>query len=903
MRKRQCGDIECPRVARSEACSRRTGKDTAMLLTGIVFWKRAIFCAFISLVLVVSLLPAVSLAQEDTLVPGAESEQASSLAESSYEQPTKEVLSAVSETEEVSSLEDSFQGPENPLVQEEGARTKEGDQIQTTEGTASPENSPSFKGREISLVTDFAGLQNALAVAASGSTIEIGASFDITEKLTVPEGKILTITSGQGEPFVLTRSAVPAYTGTLVELATGASLSLVNVTLDGGGSSIPSVTGSIVLATEASSLSVGTGATLRNNIKTSGSGGAVLTSGLDINLVFNSGCLIDANQVTAGQASGGAVSASSYAGSTTESVVITVNGGTFSNNKAASGGGAFSLGQADSIVINDGQIIKNESKGYFGGGISSYGNLEIHGGLISQNAANRGGGGISVQAGNCSSLTMTGGTVSYNNGGYYSGGVHIGVGFFQAYPSKGAISVTGGLIEQNTGVLGGGVSIVHYGAYGETSTKSVAIGGDVKITKNTATNSAGGIYVGLEQGNATIMDMEPIIITDNVEVSYNQAPSVGGIYSSSSKTKPGKNLEVLISGRVSVHHNEATTGSGGGIYTSGHGLTISDDVKIVNNKANTLNAGGGGLFVSERTTIDKQETIVNIKDRVTISDNSARNGGGLYAGNDAEVYLSGTAAIKDNIGNLGAGMYVYAAQVKLSGESSVEGNRASFVGGSSRIAGAAYVGGDSVAGIEGRVTLEDACRITNNSADVHVGGVYVDVAGTLSLTDNSLVSDNSIVDTAGLARAIYLQVGGGSLEASGTPQIGISADDNGVYLSTGTFVSIPIGKSLASGANINIEALSAGPSVGALVAKRADGVASSSDEALYFSYLQNRDFKVIRDASDPSTYVLQTAYTVTFLDWDGSSLAIQRVAEGYGAIAPSLPLRVGSHLYRMGCKL
>ena len=275
---------------------------------------------------------------------------------------------------------------------------------------------------------------------------------------------------------------------------------------------------------------------------------------------------------------------------------LTVSGGTISNNDATNGGGVY-VASGGSCTINDGAITQNTATSGGGVYVVSGNSCTIGGGTISDNTATGGGGGVYFAEGSTGSLITGSDTLISENSAANGGGVYVANG--QLVMSSGTISKNtanaqvgkgggiyaggnfvnrGGIITDNTAVMGGGV----YGAATVNLTSS-------SITDNEAENG-GGVYV--EKG--------PLYMRDG-EISGNTAQSGGGIYLGDAVTT----AEIVpTDGKsISITGNQAS-GSGGGIYSSsGANLTLN---AVLQN--NTAGMSGGGVHLSA-SEVDKPWTV------------------------------------------------------------------------------------------------------------------------------------------------------------------------------------------------------------------------------------------------------------------------------------------------------
>ena len=158
-----------------------------------------------------------------------------------------------------------------------------------------------------------------------------------------------------------------------------------------------------------------------------------------------------------------------------------------------------------------GRVEHNFAGGYGGGIVAWNGDVNLHGGSITENQASFGGG-IGIAAsfthgtttwGSTSTVTMTGGTIAYNEAitsvypqeAGYGGGICAGSGNHQ----QGAhLKLSGGTIQQNRAGYGGGIAVYAKGGRmsGANSPNTDAnLSGNFVLTGNSATYYGNGMYL------------------------------------------------------------------------------------------------------------------------------------------------------------------------------------------------------------------------------------------------------------------------------------------------------------------------------------------------------------------------------------------------------------------------
>lgn len=211
------------------------------------------------------------------------------------------------------------------------------------------------------------------------------------------------------------------------------------------------------------------------------------------------------------------------------------------------------------------------------------------------------------------SLEISDCTVS-NNYGQYGGGMMI---------QGGNVTLTDGtVVENNSNSNGGGI----YAKKGTTVTLNGAT-----ISKNITTSGGAGIYI---SGDGSNIDSTNLIITGNTTISENSAGSDGGGILI-------ENAKLSVDGDNNVIKNNSSNGAGGGLYSFNSNITMKKS-EISNNA--TFNNGNGGGFYSTDST-------VNLTDCNFTSNNSDKNGGGLYITGSSTLTLENCTFSKNSTQN------------------------------------------------------------------------------------------------------------------------------------------------------------------------------------------------------------------------------------------------------------
>ncbi|MCI2062922.1 MAG: InlB B-repeat-containing protein [Eubacteriaceae bacterium] len=429
-------------------------------------------------------------------------------------------------------------------------------------------------------------LIQAIASAASGDTITLGADITADQAIIVPAGKKITI---DGAGHVIKRDA--SLKTAAIDVAEGADVTLKNITADGNAEN---VTSSVSLITVEGTLTLDKGSTVQNNKlqAVNARGGGIFVDGGTINI---SGGVVQGNSCYGTSdyyddyAEGGGIFLNAGASGTMTS-------GTIASNEAKAKGGG--IGISNSHFAFSGGLITSNNVEQTGGGIFAYntqkdlGSIDMSGGEITANTAGFGGGGVSAEM--YTAFTMTAGRI-IGNSGDSSAAVNVNsdavmnmsggeIAQNTCTGSSGTVSVsagavlnmTGGTIHDNSadGSYGGGIVV-----YGNADNPGYAVlSGKAKVYNNRA-DLGGGIMVWGEEN--AVMDIE-----DGAEIYGNIGKYGGGI-------------NVNLSGTVNMHGGKVynnTAKYGGGVMVGNNTGTFNMTGGSVED--NTASALGGGLLIS-----------------------------------------------------------------------------------------------------------------------------------------------------------------------------------------------------------------------------------------------------------------------------------------------------------------
>ena len=356
----------------------------------------------------------------------------------------------------------------------------------------------------------------------------------------------------------------PSFTGTLVKIVNGGSLTLSDITIDGMGKEGTSSSGTLIEVSSGGKLFIRNGAVLRNNKRTSGYGSGVFAENAEV--------VMDGGEISSNSGKyGGAVG---LKGSS-----MTMNGGMIQDNEASEDGGGIAVLKSSKLTFNNGIILKNTA--HFGGGISVGGSttvtvgeggaeLTMNGGTISGNVSRAEGGGIYVQSENSAQIsagTIIGnksGSGNFGGGGIYVNGTRtVEEGTYQ----YGKLKLTNALITGNGAERGGGL------AGCSTSTVKIYQKNGAYIYGNTAENGADDIFISnMDYGIGRPVYVISEYMPDGTPYHWcdeNNKPVSSGLLNENYLTRYLKNsITKKGSAAVMITGNTAANG-GGGIGTNG----------------------------------------------------------------------------------------------------------------------------------------------------------------------------------------------------------------------------------------------------------------------------------------------------------------------------------------------
>ncbi|WP_231603761.1 dockerin type I domain-containing protein [Neorhodopirellula pilleata] len=451
-----------------------------------------------------------------------------------------------------------------------------------------------------------------------------------------------------------------------------------------------------------------------------------------------------------------------------DSVLIQNNAATGAVAPTQGGGGIYNAGAA--LTITGATTISGNTAtvgGASGGGIFSSGTLTITGATITDNDANRAGGGIEIAVGS-GPTTLTDVILNSNNalaGPGNGGGLHV--------TGNGNVTFVRGEVNQNTAASEGG------GLWNGSGTMSIT---GTTVENNTASGNAA------DNGGGGVFNDAGVLNLDSVAIQGNQADgtsgSGGGLFS----------LAGIITMQNSIVQNNSANRAGGGIEIVAGTATFTD-LQLLNNDvdgqgttATTPNPGnGGGLHVSATATVTVAGGLVQgnlareeggglwnsstgtmVVDNVIMRNNVARAaGGGIDQGGGGVFNNGGNVTIRNNTVFTG----------NLANENLGNGGGVMTVGGTVVLENvslsnhAANRAGGAIENNAGNVTLT-AVTLDNNTAEINGGGLHTSGQSVTTINNSNFTNNTA------------LQEGGGIWNGSGLMTINTATITNNTASST-----------------------------------------------------------------------------------------------------------------------
>ena len=524
----------------------------------------------------------------------------------------------------------------------------------------------------------------------------------------------------------------------LISVPAGTTLTAERVTFDGASVSATKA----ALVTAGGTITLGNETTVKNNLNTSTNNTPDLGGGIhgDANSTIN---LIGTAVITGNSSGGNGGGIYTMTGSAV-TLSGTVSGAASINyNTAAGAGGGIWAGTSATVTLNPGTLVTTNSAGYHGGGIymdaGSNSTLTIDSATVSENLATQSdalasvgsqgqGGGIYVAASNTSpsNIILKGNAqIIDNKVGTLADGTTL------------AITVPGATC--SAGCDGGGIM--------SGNNVSITLSDNAVIANNVTLRNGGGIRTG---NNATIMLNDSAKITGNQAGTAGLSGDGGGIYVGNGGTKS----TLIMNSGTEISGNVAARG-GGGIWAWYNSTVEINNASVINNLAAQIASGyGGGIVLDQTSPYTNTIGAELILNNATITGNKAGfaadgtylrsgNGGGIWAARYTNVTLNGSTVVSDNsASNNGGGIFTNTPSDTITPHF---------------------------------ITLNPNSSVDHNTANASGGGIYLGPFGTLNVNGGSVNSNVAGQTTTGYGGGIYLSPGLAAVAAD--PSNGVVAAD------------------------------------------------------------------------------------------------------------------------------
>jgi len=429
---------------------------------------------------------------------------------------------------------------------------------------------------------------------------------------------------------------------------------------------------------------------------------------------------------------------------------------------------------------------ENKNTATSGGGIYvAGGTFTYKSGINTNNNSATNGAGVFVNGG---TLSMSGGNIGYNNASSYGGGVYVASGTFTA---------TAGSIYNNTATNdGGGLCLSNNDSGNSTAT----LGGgssDFTIHDNTA-KRGGGIRLRSNGSNTmtlTINSKAKIYSNTANATTTESYPGGGGVFIGNHSTFNLQGGEIY-SNKVSAHGGAIYISTGGKVTISSGSIyshTTGINGGAIEMLGGELNITGGSVYSNSATNGGAIHLVDNCTVSISggsITGNTAKEIGGAIAQGGGVVTVSGSALIDGNsTPSLGGGLYINNGTLNVNG-GTISNNTAQQGGGVyADTTGTTTIGitggtisGNTASAAGGGFNIDKGASLTmtggtvsgNKCSNGNGGGFWVGAVTKFEMTGGT-VTDNRAADHASNSQF------GGGLFFNRTP-----ASSTAIKLSGGT---------------------------------------------------------------------------------------------------------------------
>lgn len=482
--------------------------------------------------------------------------------------------------------------------------------------------------------------------------------------------------------------------------------------------------------------------------------------------------------------------------STDNGGAVYVTGGNFTTQGSISITDNYAKGNGGAIYVTGGQITMAKPT-VTGNGKNAGAAVTKNGGAIYVT----GSGASFTTSGSCiissNAATKSGGAV-YVNGGTLTTASTATIEDNYASTNGGAFYVTGGSVKMNkaninrngkngetvTATNGGGIYVTGDGAGFEAT-------GTAKFNSNAAKENGGAVYV--EGGSLTLAANE---IKSNLANNDGGAFYVtGGTVSMSGKSDMTSNTAINYGGVAYVNEGSITTAAGDVVTT------------LSENSARS----GGGFYVNGTAT---NRGSVSLQGKTNLTDNTVSENGGAVCVNYGDLTILKDAAIDNNSAKHGGAFYVTNGNITTS-TGSISNNTADVEEGDG---GAFYVNqgnvilgnivmasnkafnGGAIALYNGTFALSDGSEIKANAASGNGGGLYI---ANNNATSISCQGGSYLNNVAGLCGGGIYASGPITLTFAANVRDNVAKNGGGLYLDNG--VGMSFGNGLIVGNRATVE--------------------------------------------------------------------------------------------------
>ncbi|MBE6964196.1 MAG: hypothetical protein E7443_06335 [Ruminococcaceae bacterium] len=429
---------------------------------------------------------------------------------------------------------------------------------------------------------------------------------------------------------------------------------------------------------------------------------------------------------------------------TTKDATANIIAGTFTGNEAVSGGGG---GQGGAIAVYSSLT---ETVVTIGGSREENDPTYGIGPTFTNNTAATDGGALCVNT--APRILVNWATFEGNSAGEEGGAIcAFNVGAGTAEGANTGVSMWEADFYYNTSVLGGGAVYVGRNDITENDTLRGYVYADgCSMVGNSATNGAGGAincYLinsvniqsdGAYSANSALTNGGALYFSVCNQITVSNAVTLGGADLGNSARNGG----ALSCDRVKrvdlcskeISHNYASI-NGGGVYATG----ANTEIRLEGNMNDNAATDGGAVYVTGVKELVVAETAVLSANRADAS------GGAIYALNTL-VTLSG-AEVSNNTAysNGGGALYANNSTVTLQNDTQMSANSSGDgSGGAIRVEGTA------------EITVSDTSAITGNTAAGNGGGIYATGSSTVvNMTGGSMTGNTATGKTMGHNAYVY----------------------------------------------------------------------------------------------------------------------------------------------------